>query len=79
MACGTPVIAANNSSIPEVCGDAAIYFDGTNYNLMAVKIDDMINSENNQEALIEKGFKQIESFCWEKTVSTVRKILGTVD
>ena len=66
MKLGCPVIAGNNSSIPEVAGDSAILIDAKNIfeiNEALVKVQDpSIRSE-----LIIKGYENIKRFSWEKT------------
>ena len=71
MACGTPVICSNNSSLPEVVGEAAIMFD-------PYSIDDICNKIENytwDNELIQKGFNRVSQFSWQKTVDQVKKIL----
>ncbi len=71
MACGTPVIAANNSSIPEVCGDAAVYVDGKNAKEISNALFTVLNDSELYGALIEKGFSTYTRFDWKKTRETV--------
>lgn len=72
MACGTPVVASNNSSIPEVVGDAAILFDALSIKSIANAIQ-KIHEKNTIDELIKKGFKRSQIFKWENTVETIRK------
>lgn len=67
MACGTPVITSNLSSIPEVCGDAVLYADPHNIEDIAKKIKVLINDENLQQELIRKGLSRVKRFTWEKS------------
>ncbi len=71
MACGTPVIAANNSSIPEVCGDAAVYFDGKNVDELTWDISIMLDSKEKQMELIEHGMKRSKIFDWKRAEAEV--------
>lgn len=71
MACGTPVIAADNSSIPEVCGDAAVYFDGKNVDELTWEISKMLDSKEKQMELIEHGMKRSKIFDWKRTEAEV--------
>lgn len=78
MACGTPVIAADNSSIPEVCGVAAEYFDGRDENELAKKIEELLKDDNKKHKMIDEGLKQYKHFSWDRTRETVRKVIEEV-
>lgn len=78
MACGTPVIAANNSSIPEVCGDAAVLVDVKRVDLLAKAIENLLDSESLSTTLIEKGRKQFKAFSWEETRNTIISCLQKI-
>ena len=72
------VITANNSSLPEVGGDVAIYYDNVlDYESLGEKIFEVINlSEEKRKEKIEKGFEQVKKFTWEKcTKELLDKIL----
>jgi len=75
MACGCPVVAAKTSSLPEICGSAAIMVDP--YNL-----DDMIKGLKKalvkQEELRDKGFQQVKKFSWGKTAQKTYEIYQKV-
>lgn len=66
MACGCPVIASTAASIPEVCGEAALYIDPRNIEDMAQKIDRLVGDQALQESLIEKGYENIKRFDWDE-------------
>lgn len=78
MACGTPVIAANNSSIPEVCGDAAVYFDGHDEIMLAMQIKELLESNKKRIARQARGLQWYKKFEWEKTSEIVKKTLLTI-
>ena len=63
---GTPVIASNASSIPEVVGAAGIYFNPSDYEEIQQKIDNVLNDTSLKNSLIEKGYMQEKLFSWEK-------------
>ncbi|HLG29804.1 MAG TPA: glycosyltransferase family 1 protein, partial [Candidatus Brocadiales bacterium] len=65
MACGCPVIVSNTSSIPEVCGDAAIYIDPYNHNSIADGIIELIENRKLRERLIDLGLVRACEFNWE--------------
>jgi glycosyltransferase involved in cell wall biosynthesis len=62
QATGIPVLTSNLSSMPEIAGDGAIYVDPYNVELMRMKILKIINSGNNQQDLIDKGFNNLKRF-----------------
>lgn len=64
MACGTPVVASNVSSIPEVAGNAAILVDPLNIKAIASKLLEVITDEEILETLTSNGIKQVKSFSW---------------
>lgn len=68
MTCGTVVIAADSSSIPEVVGDAAILFQPKAVNDLTDILIDVLDSPILCEQLIAKGRKQAQKFSWNKTV-----------
>ena len=80
MACGTPVIASNTSSIPEVAGDAAIYVNPESVDEIASAMECVLNSRDIRKRLREKGLKNAGQFTWEnaaiKTIRTYDKLLS---
>ncbi len=70
MACGTAVISSNAASLPEVSGPHTPTFDPLDIKQMADAIQEVLDSEESREALIEKSLKWSSEFSWEKTVST---------
>lgn len=67
MACGTPVITSNLSSMPEVCGDAAIYCNPHDIEDIKNKIQVLLSDKKLQEQMIIKGFEHVKNFTWEKS------------
>jgi glycosyltransferase involved in cell wall biosynthesis len=75
MVCGCPVIASNVASLPEICGDAALYCDPYDTNDIADKIVRLVVDSNLRSALIEKGNKRVQSFSWEKTAEEFKETI----
>ena len=71
MALGTPCLCAQTSSIPEVCGDAALYFDPRNPYDMAEKINHLLTHPTAQELLKQRGAEQIKKFSWQKMANEI--------
>lgn len=67
MACGTPVITTNVSSIPEVGGDAVVYCDDENSEQLAWEIDCLLDNRELRESYSQKGLERCKQFSWSKT------------
>ena len=67
MACGTPVLTSNVTSLPEVAGDAALQVDPLNVESIAQGILRLVEDPQLRERYIRKGFERIKEFTWEKT------------
>ena len=78
MACGTPVVSSNTTSLPEILGDATIYFDPNNPKEMAEKIKLVLTDKKLYNELTEKGFKQIEKYNWKKMGEETMDLYGKV-
>ena len=66
MACGTPVACADTSSLPEVGGDAARYFDPYDEAAMADAIRALWTDADLRAAMRRRGLKQAARFSWER-------------
>jgi glycosyltransferase involved in cell wall biosynthesis len=66
MACGTPVVAANNSSIPEVVGDAALLVDSTDFDALATLIERALADAALRAELSQKGLERAKQFSCER-------------
>ncbi len=75
MAAGTPVVASRVSAIPEVCGDAAEYFDPYNVVDMTEVIKTVLATSEKQKELTQKGFERIKLFSWDRAAEETLKIL----
>ncbi len=75
MQCGVPVVAANSSSIPEICGkDNAVFFDPHDPKDMAQKIYEVISQKSLREKLVTNGFKRVKQFSWRKMAEETLKL-----
>jgi glycosyltransferase involved in cell wall biosynthesis len=61
MASGCPVACSTAGSLPEVCGDAVVYFDPTSTEEMAAAVEQALRRE-----LVPKGRERAARFTWEK-------------
>jgi glycosyltransferase involved in cell wall biosynthesis len=78
MKCGCPVILANSSCLPEVGGDAALYFESDNKNSLANAISKVLNDEQLRKELIAKGYRQVKEFSWDKTAEGYFNVIKSV-
>ena len=67
MACGTPVVCSNVSSLPEVAGDAAILLPPLDTWAWVEAIRGLLSNAELQRNLIAKGIDRAKGFTWEKT------------
>jgi glycosyltransferase involved in cell wall biosynthesis len=69
MACGVPIICSKSTSLPEIVGDAAIFYrEPEDAEELANKIEIMISSKIVQDTLSEKAQKRVKQFSWNKCV-----------
>jgi len=76
MACGTPVIASDRGSIPEVAGEAALFADAQDARGFAQHIQTVLTDRSLAGRLRARGLKRAAEFTWERTA---RGILGAYD
>ncbi len=74
MACGTAVTCAHTSSLPEVGGDAALYFDPLNVAEMARQINHLLTDVPLRKELAAKGLTQSQKFSWQATAAATLQI-----
>ncbi|MFK4784386.1 glycosyltransferase family 4 protein [Fusobacterium sp. MFO224] len=74
MASGTPVVASNNSSIPEVTGDAGILINRDSVEDLCEGMEKILGDEELRKELIKRGIKQSEKFKWEDSAKKYEDI-----
>ena len=78
MAVGTPVVCSDTSSLPEVAGDAAIFFPPHDHYALARAMEDLLRNPSIAEQLRRKGFEQARQFTWqraaEQTIGIYREV-----
>jgi len=67
MACGTPVVCSRASSLPELGGDAVLYFDPRDADEMGETVGRLARDASLREELRAKGMAQVARFSWERT------------
>jgi glycosyltransferase involved in cell wall biosynthesis len=65
MACGTPVLCSNAASLPEVAGDAAVFFDPASHEELAFQILRILQSSELRESLSALGPHRAKKFNWQ--------------
>jgi glycosyltransferase involved in cell wall biosynthesis len=70
MACGTPLMVSNASSLPEVGGDAALYFDPQSVDDMAEAMEKLITDSELREDMVRRGLERARQFSWEDCART---------
>lgn len=78
MACGTPVVTSNISSLPEVAGDAALMIDPYDIDALTDALQKLITDDALRTRLITLGFAQSAQFSWEEAARSLRQIYQRV-
>jgi len=80
MACGTPVVASNTSSLPEVAGDAALLVEPTDVDGMTVALWRVLSDGALRQQMSDKGLKRAGMFSWRRaaveTMVIYRRLAG---
>jgi glycosyltransferase involved in cell wall biosynthesis len=75
MACGTPVITSNTTSLPEVVGDAAVLVDPQDVESIAIGLRQVLSSSSVRSVLRERGLVRARAFTWERTAEQTLELL----
>lgn len=78
MACGTPVVTSNTSSLPEIAGNAAVLVNPYNVLEIADVISLILYDENKKQEMIKNGFENIKRFNWEKAATELISVFEKV-
>lgn len=78
FACGCPVVCSNTSSLPEVGGEAAAYFDPASEISIKNAVTKVIYDSNVRKNLIDMGLRRIKNFSWQKTAEETAKIYRSI-
>jgi glycosyltransferase involved in cell wall biosynthesis len=79
MACGTPVICSNASSLPEVVGEAAILVDPMDIEAWVEAIGDLLDNRALRDELHEKSLDRAWEFTWKRTAEETLAVYETVN
>ncbi len=78
MACGTPVVASNASSLPEVTGDAAIMVDPYDVHGLAGAMHELVTNKSLREKMVQRGLERAKLFTWEKAARETLRVYREV-
>jgi glycosyltransferase involved in cell wall biosynthesis len=80
MACGTPVAVSRTTALPEVAGDAAVYFDPLDPESIAAETLRLVEDDALARRLVERGFARVARFSWDgaarATLAAYRDVLA---
>ncbi len=78
FSCGCPAVLSCSSSLPEVGGNAALYFDPKNTESILETVKSVIYNKDLAEKLRKRGFEQVKKFSWEKCAIETKKVYESV-
>lgn len=78
MACGTPVVASNAASLPEVVADAGMMCDPHDHYGLAMALKDLLTAKELRQAFISKGISRAREFTWEGTARQTMEVYERV-
>lgn len=78
MAQGVPVASSDKSCMPEVLGDAALYFNPEDENDMIEKISYLIDDIDLRKSLIKRGYEQMKRYTWDRCAKETFRIYDSV-
>lgn len=78
FACGCPLVCSNTSSLPEIAGNAAEYFDPVDEKSIKEAITNVLNDEKLRNRLIQDGNERLNFFSWEKTALQTAEVYKSI-
>ncbi len=78
FACDCPLACSNTSSLPEVAGDAAAYFDPMDEVSILITITQILSSSELRKKLVQNGRERLKIFSWEKTAQETKKVYKSI-
>ena len=79
LACGTPIACCNRRPMTDICGEAAVYFDGEDPADMAAKISAVLGDAPLREALKCHGLERAREFSWRRNAEAVRRVFEQLE
>lgn len=78
MACGTPVVTSNTSSLPEVAGDAAVLINPDKPEEIKEAVKKILEDKVWKEKLIQDGFANVARFSWKKCARETLSVFASI-
>lgn len=78
MAHGAPVISSDATCLPEVHGEAALYFDPTSVEDMATQLHGILGDDKLRQKLIKAGYTRVKEFSWQRMAEQTHQIYNDV-
>jgi glycosyltransferase involved in cell wall biosynthesis len=78
FACGCPLLCSNTSSLPEIAGEGAYYFDPYNEESIHNVVLKVLEDTSLRNDLILKGYERLKKFSWQQTAEQTKKIYESV-
>lgn len=78
FACGCPLLCGNVSSLPEIAGDGACYFDPYSEESIKNAVLKVLEDVAFRENLIQKGHERLKQFSWQQTAEQIKMIYENV-
>ena len=78
MACGTPVVASNRGSLPEVLGNAGCFVDPCSVESLWSMLRDVIQSDKRRQEMRRSGIARSQSFTWDAAATKLTALFSEV-
>jgi len=78
LACGTPIVTSNASSLPEVVGEAGLMVKATDTDALAEAMQRVLEDNALREEMIARGMEQARKFTWQKTAAKLLSLYEAI-
>lgn len=78
MAHGCPVVSSNRASMPEILGEAALYFDPENEDQAVTVINELLNNPEQRNKMINLGYAQAKKYSWRDCANLTSQVYQSV-
>lgn len=76
--CGCPVLLSRAGSLPEIAGEAAVYFDPHSLSSIKEAVDKVVCDERLRDRLREEGFNRLKNFSWQKAAQRTQEVYQNI-